>query len=78
MEYPYFTGQAPIPLQSILQPHTNSRYQDQRQQRRECQPADHRNGKRCTDSTGIFRISHRQREHGDNGRYRRNQDRTDT
>ena len=31
MEYPYFTGQAPIPLQGILQPHTNSRYQDQRQ-----------------------------------------------
>ena len=78
MKYPYFRGQATIPLQRIFQSHADGRYQDQGKQSGESQPPYHCDGKRRTDRTGIFRIPHRQREHSHDGRNRSDQDRADT
>ena len=67
-----------VPLQRILQPHVSRGKDDQRQQRRESQSTDHSNRKRRSDSSGIFRIAHGQREHGDNRGDACDQNRTDT
>ena len=64
VQNPYFRGQLLVPLQRVFQSHTNGRDQDQRQQCREGKTADHSNGKRCTDRSGILRVTHRHRQHG--------------
>ncbi len=77
MKYTQVSRQVAIPLQRILQPHANGRYQDQSKQGGECQAAYHRNGKWRPDRTGIFSVAHCQREHRHDSCNRRNQDRTD-
>ena len=78
VQHPHFQGQPSVPLQRVFQSHANGRDKDQCQQCRERKTADHGNGKRRTNRSGILRVAHCHRKHGYDRRDGSNQDGTDT